>query len=152
MADEKDIEYVFNKLNEAQAGELNTRMNDTNAGIGAVLKVLDEAKDSVTCGEIAKKMRVSTARVAVLIKKMVAKNLIERNCDKLDARIIHISLTQDGRRMIDELRGLISLHLSRVIDALGMDKIKTYIETGEEIRRVADEVRPELSEFLKSKK
>lgn len=83
---------------------------------------------------------------------MVAKNLIERNCDKLDARIIHISLTQDGRRMIDELRGLISLHLSRVIDALGMDKIKAYIETGEEIRRVADEVRPELSEFLKSKK
>ncbi len=144
MADEKDIEYVFNKLNEAQASELNTRMNDTNAGIGAVLKVLDEAKGSVTCGEIAKKM--------VLIRKMVAKNLIERNCDKLDARIIHISLTQDGRRMIDELRGLISLHLSRVIDALGMDKIKAYIETGEEIRRVADEVRPELSEFLKSKK
>lgn len=152
MASEKDIEYVFNKLNEAHKNELDTKMNDTNAGIGAVLKALDEANGSATCGEIAKKINVSTARVAVLIRKMVAKNLVQRIGDKSDARIIHISLTDDGRKMIQDLCNLIRQHLSIIIDRIGMDKIREYIELREEILKAAREVKPQPSEFLKSKK
>ncbi|MDE6372091.1 MAG: hypothetical protein K2L61_00955, partial [Clostridia bacterium] len=73
MADIKDVEFVFKTLSESRPTELNNRMNDTQAGIGAVLKILSETDRAVTCGEIAKRMEVSTARVAVLLKKMVAK-------------------------------------------------------------------------------
>ncbi|MCX4362569.1 MAG: MarR family transcriptional regulator [Clostridia bacterium] len=152
MADIADVELVFNKLIETQPKELNERMSDTNAGIGAVLKVLDDAKCEVTCGDIAKKMNVSTARVAVLLKKMVAKDLIKRSADSCDARIVCISLTQKGKDTINEVRDLIIEHLSRIIDELGMEKINQFIELSEEIREVALRVKPQAPDFLKDKK
>ena len=152
MADIKDVEYVFKRLSESQPTEFNNKMNDTHAGIGAVLKILDEADGRITCGDIAKKMNVSTARVAVLLKKMVAKNLIERSVDKEDARIISISLTENGRETISQIRNLIIEHLSKVIDVLGMEKIRTYIELSDEIKKVFVEIQPPPPDFLKMKK
>ncbi|MDE7191169.1 MAG: MarR family transcriptional regulator [Clostridia bacterium] len=152
MADIKDVEYVFNKLSETTPTELNSRMNDTQAGIGAVLKILSDADGAVTCGDIAKKMGVSTARVAVLLKKMVAKNLICRSVGTDDARIIYISLTDEGRNTVKELRELITQHLSRLIDVMGMEKIMTFIELSDEMKRVAEAVKPDLPKVLKDKK
>ncbi|MDE6474436.1 MAG: MarR family transcriptional regulator [Clostridia bacterium] len=152
MADIKDVEYVFNKLSESRPTELNSRMDDTQAGIGAVLKFLSDSDGAVTCGDIAKHIGVSTARVAVLLKKMVAKNLICRSVGAEDARIIYISLTDEGRKTVSELRDLITQHLSRVIDAMGMEKIMTFIELSNEMKRVAEEVKPDLPNILKEKK
>ena len=152
MADIKDVNYVFNKLSESRPTELNSRMNDTQAGIGAVLKFLNDSSGAVTCGDIAKQIGVSTARVAVLLKKMVAKNVIYRSVASDDARIVYISLTDDGRKTVKELRDIITLHLSRVIDAMGMEKIMTLIELSNEMKRVAEEVKPDLPDILKNQK
>ncbi len=83
---------------------------------------------------------------------MVAKNLIYRSVASDDARIVYISLTDDGRKTVKELRDIITLHLSRVIDAMGMEKIMTLIELSNEMKRVAEEVKPDLPDILKNKK
>ncbi|MDE5655393.1 MAG: MarR family transcriptional regulator [Clostridia bacterium] len=149
MADIKDVEYVFKRLNETRPAELDDRMSDINFGIGAVLKILDESGGAVTCGEIAKKMKVSTARVAVLLKKMEAKNLIERSSDKDDARIVYINITTDGKALVDEIRNIMTEHLARIIDELGMDKIKTFLDLSAEIKSVAEATRPQMPKFFK---
>lgn len=152
MADIKDVEFVFRRLSESQPREFNSKISDTHAGIGAVLKYLDESDKRVTCGDIAKKMNVSTARVAVLLKKMAAKDLIERNIDKDDARIIYVTLTEKGRETIAQIRDLIIDHLSKIIDVMGMEKIRTYIELSDEIKKVFVDIQPSPPDFLKPKK
>ena len=78
MATEQEIEYVYSRFITKEPTEFLERINDTNAGIGAVLKILDAATTEVSAGDLAQKMKVSTARIAVLLNKMSAKNLIER--------------------------------------------------------------------------
>ncbi|MDE7070953.1 MAG: MarR family transcriptional regulator [Clostridia bacterium] len=149
MADIKDVEYVFKRLNETRPAELNDRMSDINLGIGAVLKILDESGGAVTCGDIAKKMKVSTARVAVLLKKMEAKNLIARSSDKDDARIVFINITTVGKELVDEVKKTMTEHLSRMIDELGMEKIKTFLDLSAELKSVAEATRPQMPDFFK---
>ncbi|MDE6372653.1 MAG: hypothetical protein K2L61_03835, partial [Clostridia bacterium] len=85
------------------------------------------------------------------LKKMVATNLIQRTVGADDARIVYISLTDEGKKTVKELQYLISQHLARVIDVMGMDKIRAFIELSNEMRKVAEEVRPDLPEILKNK-
>ena len=51
MATEQEIEYVYSRFITKEPTEFLERINDTNAGIGAVLKILDAATTEVSAGE-----------------------------------------------------------------------------------------------------
>ena len=149
MATIEEVEYVFKRLNETRPMELNDRLSEIHFGIGAVLKILDESGGAVTCGEIAKKMNVSTARVAVLLKKLEAKGLIQRQSAKSDARIVYISMSSKGKDMVDGLKDMMNQHISRIIDEIGMEKLKTFLDLSDEIKEIAHATRPQMIEHLK---
>lgn len=134
MATPEQIETVLHALEDSQPKHLFRTIDISQAGIGAVLRQLTEATDTLTAGKIAEEMNVSTARVAVLLKKMAAKGLILKEADVCDARVTVVRLTPKGRETAASLRSHICSHIGEVIDTVGMDRMLEYVEISRQIQ------------------
>lgn len=77
---------------------------------------------------------VSTARVAVLLKKMAAKGLITKGHDPADARVTVVSLTEQGRESIREIEGELYRQTGLVIDRVGEERVLEFIAIAQEIQ------------------
>ncbi len=73
MATQEDIERLFALFCEAHPQDSLREMDKTSAGQGAVLRYLASVEEPVTSGQIAQALGGSTARMAVLLKKLEAR-------------------------------------------------------------------------------
>ena len=99
MATTEQIEMMLRKVNKARPSEFFKHSDETQAGIGAVLRLLDSSQ-SATAGQIGDALNISTARVAVLIRKMVEKGLVESR-QKAQA-IIMAGQVYSGEKRLDK--------------------------------------------------
>ena len=136
MASGEQIRRVLKRLEQVHPAECFRSVDETKAGIGAVLRLLDEADGIVTAGRISDVLQISTARVAVLLKKMTAKGVITRTRSSTDARITVVQLTASGRQAIAAMRDQMYRQMGRVIDAVGEERLMEFIDTAEEIQRI----------------
>ena len=90
----------------------------------------------MSAGEISRYLHVSTARVAVLLKKMEARSLIERISDERDARKSVIRLSAHGAEVSEQMLRELNRQLAEVIDRIGLDRVKEFIAVSGEIRAV----------------
>lgn len=134
MATPEQIESVIFALSSSHPKALFRAMDETQAGIGAVLRLLSDAEGTVTAGKIADFMNVSTARVAVLLKKMAAKDLIVKEAYADDARVTVVRLSQKGEQTAADIRKNIHAHIGVVIDKVGMERILEFAEISKEIQ------------------
>lgn len=135
MATNEQIEKIAEDLSKAHPTNLLKMINDFNAGSGFALKLLYSAKENrLSAGEISEAMCVSTARVAVLLKKMESKGLVVRESNRADARVTIVRLTEEGRIAAQEMREQILKHISCMIDQLGMEKLEQYIALSVEVK------------------
>lgn len=134
MATPEQIETVLHALEVSYPKILFRTMDEAQAGIGAVLRLLSGTNETVTAGKIADEMNVSTARVAVLLKKMAAKGLIVKESDAEDARVTVVRLSQKGRETAAFIRKNVRAHIGEVIDKVGMDRMLEYAEISRQIQ------------------
>ena len=136
MATDKQISNILRQMVSAHPAEFFKHMDDTRAGIGAVLRLLYTVDTPVTAGMISEQLGVSTARVAVLLKKMDAKGLITKEKDPIDARVTIVKLTDFGRETIERMWEEVKSQVGKVIDEIGEDRLLEYIEISKEIGRI----------------
>lgn len=136
MATQEQIEQIVDALCTAPPKAFFQTMDETQAGIGAVLRFLSGAEGTVTAGRIAELMNVSTARVAVLLKKMVAKGLIIKEADPSDARITVVQLSEKGEKTAATIRANIHRQIGLVIDRIGMERMLEFAEVSQMIHQV----------------
>lgn len=134
MATDQQIEYVLRHLQTDHPSALFQRMRDTGAGLAAVLRILEEAPGEVTSGQISEAMQVSTARVAVLLKKMAARGLIAKYADPRDARVTMVRLSPAGKDLVRQMKQDLYTQVGSVIDRLGMEKIQVFLSISQEIQ------------------
>lgn len=85
---------------------------------------------------VSKSLNISTARVAVLIRKMVDKGLITRETGANDARVVELKLTEHGREVVESLQRQRDEQMGRIIDKVGIERILEYIEISQEMQSV----------------
>lgn len=146
MATQEEADLIFKRLKESSPICFFRRIDETNAGIGAVLHYLYDTGTPVTAGNVSERLDVSTARVAVLLKKMAAKGLIEKTSDKKDARITVVRLSEQGKETVVKIRRDMYRQINQVIDKVGMDRLLNFIEISAEIKAIA---KPPEVDFLK---
>lgn len=139
MAEQQFIHHIMQELYETHPALLFRNIDRTRAGIGAVFCCLCEAGHPVTAGEISAFMNVSTARVAVLLRKMLEKNLVIRQTDPQDARRVLISLSEQGHAMIDQFHRSADAMLGLIIDRIGTERMEEYISISKSIKQVIEE-------------
>lgn len=133
MASTEEIELLLDKLKKAPPSEHFQKADMNVAGIRAILKILNEADGKVTAGRISTLMHVSTARVAVLLKKMEAKGLIEKEQDFEDRRVVVVKLSKRGKETADRLRDDLYRNIASIIDRVGMERMLEFAEISKEI-------------------
>ena len=143
MATQEQIKYIEEYLSIQKPFDVSCEIDRTNVGMGFILRVL-YTEDEVSSGHIAEKMHVSTARVAALLKKMEARELITRESSKKDARVTVVKLTEKGKEETQKLIDVSILAISRIIDEIGFDRIKEYIILSHDINLKVFEILEDL--------
>ena len=92
----EQIDTLLKKMVEAKPFELFNQIDETNKGMGFILGFLYKTKGDVYSIDIANALDESTARIAVLLKKLEASELIIKSKCLCDARKIKVSLTEKG--------------------------------------------------------
>lgn len=136
MATKEQIETLLEQLKKAPPSEHFQNIDKNAAGIRAILVYLNETKDKVTAGKISEHMNVSTARVAVLLKKMVAKGLIEKENDSADGRIVVVKLSEHGKQTAEKQKDNLYSHIGEMIDKVGMERMLEFAAISNEIHCV----------------
>ena len=139
MADREYVLNIMQQLHHKPPDDILRKFSDDNAGIGCMLKYLYETENPVSAGEISRFMRVSTARVSVLLKKMYEKGYICRcNCSE-DARRLMISLSEKGKaEYLVRQERMIEI-FSNIIDRIGKEQMEEFISISNEIKEIVSE-------------
>lgn len=77
--------------------------------------------------ELSRKMAVSTARIAALLKHMEQEGLIVRKADPADSRQIIVTLTCRGEQLIKAKRAEVVEIMADVLEELGPEEAETYL-------------------------
>ena len=88
----------------------------------------------MAAGTISEKLHVSTARVAVLLKKLVAKGLVTKGRDPVDARVTVVALTPLGAQTVQDLADHMHQQVGLLIDQIGEARLLDFIRTAQEIK------------------
>ena len=111
-------------------------MDQTNSGMLYILFQLDKSKKALSAGELAKKLKVSTARIAVLLKKLEKYNWVKRITSTKDARITLVNLTEKGKKYYREQKDKLSNKLAKIIEKVGVQKFEKFMQIANEINKV----------------
>lgn len=65
---------------------------------------------------------------------MESKGLITRESDMTDARVTVVCLSEAGKNVARQMRQNMLGHISHVIDKVGMEKLKQFIELSVEVK------------------
>lgn len=137
VATQEEIEELLSMMHEvkphASYQESMRRMDKSLVGIGGMLRYLAQVNEPVTAGQISKGIHVSTARVAVMLKKMEAKGLIVRERDAKDARITMVRLSEQGSAVAEKMRVETYAQIGQLIDCIGMARMMEFIDVAKEI-------------------
>ena len=132
------------QLKKAPPAECFQNFDMSTVGIRAILKILNETDSKVTAGDLSEHMKVSTARIAVLLKKMEAKGLIEKEHDSADGRVVVVKLTDNGKEIADEFKENLYAHIGEMIDNIGMDRMLEFAAVSNEIQALMKKSHPKI--------
>lgn len=128
MAKPEEIEKILSLFEIFKPNHCFEEIQKTDMGMFAVLKYLREQKKPVKSKEISDGMQVSSARMAILLKKLEAKNLIEKSHSQKDKRITLVELTEEGFLIDEKIRSHIYQMAEQMIDEIGIEELeKTFI-------------------------
>ncbi|MCR5144144.1 MAG: MarR family transcriptional regulator [Lachnospiraceae bacterium] len=143
MAKEEEIQRILKWLRENPPNPMLHKINESQEGMRYVMAYLHEKGTSVTPGEISKDCEMTTARVAVVLKKLEAKGYILRETDQEDKRRSVIFLTDKGKEKTRKGFQRIYDTVGNIIDEVGMERLKAFYDTFMDIRKVLEESKKE---------
>lgn len=109
-------------------------------GIHFILVYLFESKHEVLAKELAKSLRVSTARIAVLLNKMEARDLIQRIHSDKDARVTIVKLTEKGKNHILSKFEVGIERMIELIEEIGEEDLKEFIRLSKKIKLCVERI------------
>ncbi len=118
------------------------RFNFMDRGILFVLHYLDMNQEQDICaGDLVNILDVSSARVASLLNDLEQKEYVKREKDENDHRKVFIRLTEKGHQEIKDKTQKARKVFNYVADKVGIEKIRSTLETIQEINQTLKEVR-----------
>lgn len=102
-------------------------IEDRYRGMFVMLNLLRDSDGAVVAGDFAKRMGVSTARVASALNTLEGKGFVRRERDETDARRVVIRMTEEGEKALEERKAYINATLAPMLDKLTAEEAETLI-------------------------
>ncbi|MDE6314419.1 MAG: winged helix DNA-binding protein [Lachnospiraceae bacterium] len=133
-----DAREYLEKLYSCMPKLFYSEIEATQRGFGFVLSYLEQADEEVYAGDLSKKLNVSTARIAALLKKMEQNGLIMRCTSPKDARRTVVGITPAGIASVDEMRSQALHRIELLLTQVSKEDLETYIRISQKIKEVMD--------------
>ncbi|MBZ6006832.1 MarR family winged helix-turn-helix transcriptional regulator [Paraclostridium bifermentans] len=88
----------------------------------------EEKKCKVNISEISKNLSITSPSTTEFVKNLINKGYLEKHVSQNDKRFIEITLTDDGKKIVQDLKKYFNSLFSGVIEILGEEKSKLLIE------------------------
>lgn len=148
MATKEEITEIMELIRKNKPQRVFKNLNDREMGLFAVIGYLSESNGEVTSSDISKFLCVSSARIAIMIKKLEKREFIEKIDSSKDKRVKVIKLTQKGHNLSNKLDKHANDVVEKIIDEFGLKELKDFFETMERLKIVLDENAPSDMEDL----
>ena len=103
--------------------------------------------DGVSQLELARATHLKAPTVSVTLKGMEADGLVVRKVDENDARVIHVYLTEKGRKTDDKIREIHHMLDSRMTEGIPQSELDALVATLTKLRdnmlRITEEAKSE---------
>jgi DNA-binding MarR family transcriptional regulator len=133
MENQSKAEEILIKMTNSNPIKYFQVLDESQNGMFFILVYLSKAEGDVYASTLAKEMKISRARVAVLIQKLLNKNLIGKEMSATDSRIEILKITQSGLQKINEIKSEAIRLTQKIIDKIGVDEFNHYIDISNEI-------------------
>lgn len=114
------------------------KVEEVDRGTGFVLAFLEEADGEVFAGDLARELKVSTARIAALLNKLENKELVKRSRSAGDARRTVIKITPKGSEYTAQIKEQILERVEILLDKVGEADMKEFLRICREISKALD--------------
>lgn len=102
-----------------------------------ILNFLNNRQSDTLPSELAAAMNTSTARIAMALKSLESKGLIQRRIDKEDRRKVIVSLTEEGNTLVLGDREEMRDRMVRILRELGEEDASEYVRIIERITEIS---------------
>jgi DNA-binding MarR family transcriptional regulator len=97
-------------------------------------------RGSMTVSELAGLLGVTAPSVSALIDRMEERELVGRERDALDRRIVHVRIAERGLTLLDELAGLRRDGLQRLLTVMSDEDLGHVVRAIEALRSAMERV------------
>ncbi len=113
-------------------------------GERGILTYLRFVRDGVLAGELSRELGVTTGRIAVALKNLEKKGLIQRSIDERDHRCVIVRITPRGTAEIEAISDYILSSMEDMLCALGEQDAKEYVRIIKRITQIQNESQSRL--------
>ncbi len=99
--------------------------------------------DGIASGDLAASEGLNPTMVSRIVAKLEAEGLVERSADEVDARVVRISPTARGRRLVQTMRDERTDALARALESLPSTQRRRLIEALPALEAVVETLREE---------
>lgn len=126
MSHREEAKAFLREMHACTPKPLFHKMEEVDRGTGFVLAYLEQS-GGVYAGDLAKELKVSTARIAALLNKLEEKGLVERSRSEKDGRRTVVRITSAGSAYTAEIREQILEKMELLIDKVGVEDLKEFL-------------------------
>ncbi len=139
MARKEEVFYALELFHKNRPRQIFEKMNKSDVGVFAVIKYLHESEEEVTSADICKFLQISSARMAVLVKRLEKKGLIVKSNSSVDARSKVLKLSAAGKKFAEDLKSQIYGTMEKIVDEFGLDELEELFVKLEKLKAIMDE-------------
>ena len=94
-------------------------------------------RDGATVSELAERLRVNPSTVTDFTDRLARQRLVDRRRDPEDGRVVHVYLTEEGRRVLQGIDVASRAYMYEIFRRLGPERLRALIDLLEELAEAA---------------
>ena len=111
-----------------------------------------EKGKNIISSELARRLGITRSAVSQIVTKMEQRGIVKRVASPTDRKIAYICLSESTMAVFKEQCRHANETMQRIVDVYGEDKIRTFFEEYDALRKVVDQVMKEREKERKQSK
>ena len=138
--DEKALHYLQTLFN-SRPKKFVREVDSQSRGLQMILHFLAKANGEICAGDLSRRFNVSTARIAVALKKLSSKGLIETTSSLEDGRKVVVKITEKGREEVKKNVDEMVDFMKFLMNGIGEEDLNEFLRIFAKINALLDEIK-----------
>ncbi len=148
MATREEVFEALELFKKHSPQRIFKEVNKSEIGALAVIKLLHENEKKLTSSDLCKRLKISSARMAVLIKRLKSKGLVEKMDSDTDSRSKILYLSEKGVALAHKLQANMYQTMEKIVDVFGLEELDSLFVKFNKVREILDANAPlDLEEY-----